>query len=190
MDQIWAWRLLSGCNDMTANYLTRLTMVLLMGVNSVCFGAPPQVIMEQESSTALWIPVDLGVLENLRGGFEVGGGLTVSFGFLRSVSINGELVTSTQFNLPDVSRISAEQASAVSAAMAEARLVQVGAGNSVDAGAMANLSGATVVQNSLNDQLIQTTTVINTGVNSQSLFKAVNLQSVLNDALLGALTRR
>ena len=114
----------------------------------------------------------------------------MSFGFLRSVSINGELVSSTQFNLPDVSRISAEQASAVTAAMTEARLVQVGAGNSVDAASLANLSGATVIQNSLSDQHIQTTTVINTGVNSQSLFKAVNVQSVLNDALLGALTGR
>jgi hypothetical protein len=174
---------------MPKTQLIRLILAMLLGIGSAFRGAATAGEMDQTGGTAQWIPVDLWVLENSRGGFEVSAGLTVSFGFLRSVSINGELVSNTQFNLPDVSRISAEQARVVTAAMAEARLVQVGAGNSVDTEALSNLSGATVIQNSLSDQHIQTTTVINTGVNSQSLFKAVNVQSVLNDALLGALTR-
>lgn len=175
---------------MTSIKLIRTILLMFLASQGPCHGSPLADEFDSVRVTGQWVPVDLVVLENARGGFEVSAGLTVSFGFLRSVSINGELVSSTRFNLPDVSRISAEQASAVTAAMREARLVQVGAGNSVDALSLANLSGATVIQNSLSNQHIQTTTVINTGVNSQSLFKAVNVQSVLNDALLGALTRR
>ncbi|WP_210543593.1 hypothetical protein [Rhodoferax sp. PAMC 29310] len=170
--------------------LIQLGLAMLLGAGGIGLGAAEPGEFDWTGTPTGWVPVDLLVLANSRGGFEVSAGLTVSFGFLRSVSINGELVSSAQFNLPDVSRISAEQARAVTTAMSEGRLVQVGAGNSVDAVSLANLSGATVIQNSLNDQLIQTTTIINTGVNSQSLFKAVNVQSVLNDALLGALTRR
>lgn len=175
---------------MKKSKLIQLILAMLLSGGGSGHGAAIADEMDQTEGIAQWVPVDLSVLENARGGFEISTGMTVSFGFLRSVSINGELVSSTQFNLPDVSRISAEQASAVTAALTEARLIQVGAGNSVDAASLANLSGATVIQNSLSDQHIQTTTVINTGVNSQSLFKAVNVQSVLNDALLGALTRR
>ena len=48
----------------------------------------------------------------------------------------------------------------------------------------------TLIQNSLNDQHIKTLTIINTGVNSLGLLKALNTQTVLNDALLGALGSR
>ena len=44
-----------------------------------------------------------------------------------------------------------------------------------------------MIQNSLNNQNIQTLTVINTGVNSLSLLKTLNTQVVLKEALLGAL---
>ena len=74
--------------------------------------------------------------------------------------------------------------------MAEAGLVQVGVGNRVPVGTLAQVPSGTIIQNSLNNQNIQTMTVINTGVNSQALFKALNIQSILNDALLGSLTVR
>jgi hypothetical protein len=74
--------------------------------------------------------------------------------------------------------------------MAEAGLVQVGDGNRVPVGTLAQVPAGTIIQNSLNNQNIQTLTVINTGVNSQALFKAINIQSVLSDALLGALAVR
>ena len=47
-----------------------------------------------------------------------------------------------------------------------------------------------VIQNSLNNQNIQTFTIINTGVNSLWLLKSLNTQTVLNDALLGAIGSR
>lgn len=55
-----------------------------------------------------------------------------------------------------------------SAAIAEAGIAQNGADNFVfvDAGLKSRLAGGTLIQNSLNDQRIQTLTVVNTGVNS------------------------
>lgn len=125
-----------------------------------------------------------------RGGFEVASDLRVSFGMVRTVMLNGDLVNSTSFNLPDVARITPEQAHVANTAMSEAGLVQVGGGNRVPLGALAQVPSGTIIQNSLSNQNIQTMTVINTGVNSQALFKAINIQSVLSDALLGPLTVR
>ena len=59
---------------------------------------------------AAWEPVAAERLEALRGGFDVGAGLQVSFGIDRAVLINGQLVVSTSLNIPDVSQITAAQA--------------------------------------------------------------------------------
>jgi hypothetical protein len=52
---------------------------------------------------------------------------------------------------------------------------------------MAQTTAGTVVQNSLNDQHIQTLTTLNTTVNSLDLFKGLNLQDTLQTALLNSL---
>lgn len=137
-----------------------------------------------------WLAVSDEMLGGQRGGFDVASDLRVSFGMVRTVTLNGNLVNATSFNLPDVTRITTEQARLASAAMAEVGLVQVGGGNRVPVGVLAQMPSGTIIQNSLSNQNIQTMTVINTGVNSQALFKAINIQSVLSDALLGPLTVR
>jgi hypothetical protein len=137
-----------------------------------------------------WKAVSNEQLDTLRGGFESPSGMTVSFGLVRTVSINGDVVNRTSFNLPDVSKITTEQARAVSTAIAETRLVQNGGGNVVSDSVRSQLSGGTLIQNSLNDQTIQTLTVINAGVNSLGLFKSINLQGAFKDALFGAIGGR
>lgn len=115
-----------------------------------------------------WSAADDAVLERLRGGFEwssVASGLAVSFGFVRSVSINGELVQQTRFSLPDLAHVTPEQAMQVSDALAQT---------------------ATAVQNSLSNQNIQTLTQIDAGVNSLGILQSLNSQGVLRDALIGA----
>jgi hypothetical protein len=162
---------------------------LLLGTGAACLG-DDRVNEARGFDADPWVAVSDDALGAQRGGFEVASGLTVSFGMMRMVTLNGDLVNSTSFSLPDVSRITPEQARSASAAMAEAGLVQVGDGNRVPVGTLAQVPAGTIIQNSLNNQNIQTLTVINTGVNSQALFKAINIQSVLSDALLGALAVR
>lgn len=138
-----------------------------------------------------WAAVSNEQLDSLRGGFDTGQGLTVSFGIIRSVTINGDMVNQTRFNLPDVTRITPDQARLASAAMSESGLVQNGLGNTIDPTIKSQLpSGALVVQNSLNEQNIQTLTVINAGVNSLGLLKSINSQATLKDALLAPLGTR
>lgn len=137
-----------------------------------------------------WTPVSDQALDNLRGGFEVGQELAVSFGIIRSVTINGDMVTQTSFNLPDITKINAEQARIASLAIAETGVVQNGVGNILTNGVRSELPTSTVIQNTLNDQTIETLTVINAGVNSLGLLKSINTQNTLKDALLDSLKLR
>ena len=127
-------------------------------------------------------------LDAMRGGFDLPGGLTVSFGMSRVAFVNGNLVTTTSFNIPDVSRITAQQAQALAAANVGA-LIQNGPGNAVQPGALPALTGA-LIQNTLNNQHIQAVTTINMSVNTLSMFKALNVMSTLNQALTRALPGR
>ena len=147
-----------------------------------------------------WVAASNEKLDQLRGGFDVGRGLTVSFGFIRTVMINGDLVSKSSFNIPDIAKITPDELRTTATAMAQAGVVlQNGPGNSVESLAGHDITASTqaslpipiptstIVQNSLNNQNIQTLTVINTGVNSLSLLKTINTQIVLKDALLDTL---
>lgn len=133
---------------------------------------------------AQWMPASDAQLDKARGGFNLDTGLNVSFGIIRTVTINGDLVSRTNFDLPDITRINSDQARLVRTALGDSGLIQNGTGNFIDAGIVTGLNGSTVIQNSLNDQQIQTLTVINTGVNSLGLLKSINTQGVLRDSLL------
>jgi hypothetical protein len=100
------------------------------------------------------------------------------------VAINGNVVSTTSFNIPDVASITTQQAQAL-ASVSTSGLVQVGQGNTVQPGALSGLGGA-VIQNTLNNQQIQELTTINASVNSLSTFKALNIASTLNSALISA----
>ena len=142
---------------------------------------------------AQWLALDDAALDALRGGFDIGNGLRVSFGFMRSIAINGEQVSQTSFHFPDLQNITPDQARIAGEAMSQAGVIQVGRHNVVaasDAIAQSALSGATIVQNSLNNQHISSLTEINTAVNSMGLIKSMNAQSALQEALLGSLNVR
>jgi len=138
-----------------------------------------------------WGAVSDERLGKMRGGFvEATTGFTVSFGIVRTVSINGDVVNTTSFNLPDVTKITVAQANMASAAIAESNIIQNGTGNFIDPSVKAQLGGGTFIQNSLNDQTIKTLTVINAGVNSMGILKSMNAQSALKDALIGSISTR
>ncbi len=64
----------------------------------------------KQSPTHEWLAVNNDSLDAMRGGFDTGAGLMVSFGIERAVYINGNLTTSMSFNIPDVSKLATDQA--------------------------------------------------------------------------------
>ncbi|WP_221410294.1 hypothetical protein [Paraburkholderia dinghuensis] len=127
-------------------------------------------------------------LDTMRGGFDLPTGLKVSFGIQQVAFVNGNMVTSTNFNIPDISAMTAQQAQALASANTSG-LVQVGHGNTVQPGALPGLTGG-VIQNTLSNQQIQALTTINTTVNSLGAFKTFNVGSTINSALINAVRPR
>ena len=135
------------------------------------------------AETPLWTAVEDSTLASMRGGFEFGNGLSVSFGIERAVTINGALVSSTTINVGDLARVTPEQAAMINRQAAAINLVQNGSGN------IATLTGSdlatpgTVIQNTLNNQNIQTQTIINASSNALGMIKMLNTLGALRDAL-------
>ncbi|MGJ7486474.1 hypothetical protein ACSFA2_14515 [Variovorax sp. LT2P21] len=177
-----------------------------------------------------WMTVGDDTLAAMRGGFDLGGGVMVSFGISRVVTVNGVVLSSTSFQLPDLGRITAAQIAAFERYLGSTSVVQVGSGNTApmtpttptaDGGtSVASSSGgtggsaasgnagtsgspatagsatttfsspATVVQNTLNNQSIQTRTVIDATTNALSLARGANTAAALRDALTRAVPGR
>ena len=142
-----------------------------------------------EQGVAQWTPVSEARLDAARGGFDLGAGLIASLGLDRVVYVNGALVTSTHLQIPDVAQITPAQASALSAAINTAAVVQVGPGNTVDPAALGQNAAATVVQNTLDNQRIAAMTTLNVSVNTLSAFRSLNLGQSLQAALANPLGR-
>jgi hypothetical protein len=128
-----------------------------------------------------WVAVSNDRLDNMRGGFDLQPGLQVSFGISRAAYVNGNLVATTNFNIPDVANMTTQQAQMLANVNA-GTLIQNGPGNVVQAGALPGITGA-VIQNSLNDQQIKALTSINVSVNTLSAFKNMNTLATLTGAL-------
>jgi hypothetical protein len=130
-----------------------------------------------------WAAVDTATLDQARGGFETPGGLNISLGIERVVSINGEVLSRTNVAIPNVANMTADQVAAASAALGTARLIQVGGSNFApqDIGLG---SGATFLQNSLDNQAILAQTTISSTVNSMALIKDINFHATIRDAIV------
>ena len=127
-------------------------------------------------------------LDQVRGGFDNGTGLKVSFGIERAVYINGSLVANSTLSVTELGKLAGGDVRASASDAAGLTLVQNGAGNVV-----ATTSGTTglgtVIQNSLNDQNIRNVTVINAAVNSAQLARGLALHSTLRNVAIDALRR-
>ncbi len=130
-------------------------------------------------------------LDRVRGGFDAGNGLQISFGIERAVYVNGSLVTTTNLSVSDLGRVVAGQGgvSAAAAGSSNLSLLQNGAGNTLITGPVSAATLGTVVQNTLNNQKIQSVTTINATVNSLQMLKAQNFESSMRGALTDALRR-
>lgn len=143
--------------------------------------------MIEIAQTENWQPVGAARLEMTRGGFEIGGGLLASFGFSRQIYLNGNLVSNVSVAIPDIAKMSAQQAEALQAATSSANFVQIGSGNSVDPTAFKQAAAAGVIQNTLNGQNIQAVTTLNLGVSNLDLLHSFNLANGLQAATINSL---
>lgn len=134
-----------------------------------------------------WVAVDEATLDAARGGFTAPGGLLVSLGIERIVTINGEVASRVQFNVPDLASMTAGQAMLAQEALSSGALVQNGPNNFSYAAMPASALGGLVIQNSLSDQVISNRTIINTSVNSLGLAHAMRLVSTLDLAIANAI---
>lgn len=130
-----------------------------------------------------WEPVSAEVLEKSRGGFTTPGGLEVSLGIQRVVTINGDVVAQTSLQIADIRALTSAEALSAQEALAATTLIQNGIGNTFTGD---GISG-TFIQNSLNDQIIHSQTVISSTVNSSALLKDINFNQSVRDAMLGGI---
>ncbi|HEY4144159.1 hypothetical protein [Pinirhizobacter sp.] len=91
-----------------------------------------------------WTPVSDARLAQARGGFDIGNGLMASFGFDRTVTINGVTTTIANVQIPDIAKMTKDQAQALEAAT-RAQLVQNGPGNAVSAPIVASPGSSTTI---------------------------------------------
>lgn len=143
----------------------------------------------QPADNNLWRTVSNSTLDKLRGGFDIGGGLQVSFGITRTVYINGALITETTLSLGELSQLTPAQASQLNGQLAGLNLVQVGPGNSAPS-AVANMGAGTVIQNTLSNQQINVQTLISASSNGLGMVRNMNVQGTIDDALARAIAPR
>lgn len=133
-----------------------------------------------------WLAVGDRRLDAARGGFDSGNGLLVSFGIARQIYVNGNLVSSSNVQIPDVGHITSSQADALALATGTVNVIQIGPGNSFDPSAFRQATGATVIQNTLDNQNIQSLTTLDASVNNLNLFRGLNLQDSLQTGLINS----
>lgn len=127
-------------------------------------------------------------LDDVRGGF-VADGLKISFGIERAVYLNGTLVTTTSLNIADLAKISGGHAQVTGNGIGSIGLVQSGAGNHFLPGVISTSAGGLVIQNTVDNQKINTITRIDAVVNSASILRSMNLQSSMRSAITDSLRR-
>lgn len=134
--------------------------------------------------------VEPASLDGYRGGFtDPNSGLAVTLGIERIVTINGNVAATTQLNFGDLGSLAAGKTTLSSDAASQLALIQNGTGNmNVQFGP--SVLGGTVIQNSLNNQLINNATIINASVDARGMLQAMNFQSTLANALNSAATGR
>lgn len=130
---------------------------------------------------AEWRPVDPARLADMRGGFVVPSGFVVSFGIERVVSVNGEVVAATRLRIPDVARITADEARLL-ASLRDSQVVTVGAGTVVSGG-----TGGLVIQNALDGQAISARTSLDVSLNTLQLHRDSLLGTAITNAVIAGM---
>ncbi|HEY5851889.1 MAG TPA: hypothetical protein VIT62_14130 [Lysobacter sp.] len=155
---------------------------------AVAFGAAASATTaaaaEQGPLGVEWVAIDPALLEDMRGGFQTAGGVSLSFGIERAVFVNGELLASTRVNIPDIARMTQAQAQEL-ADFNQGQVIQVGEGNTFEPSS--EFSGL-LIQNTRNDQDIRALTTVNVGVDTLSAFQDLHTQQAIQNAMAAAIS--
>ena len=152
----------------------------------------PQTLAPQQSDASIWLAASDQTLDTMRGGFDLGTGLMVSFGISRAVYVNGQLITSTTFRVSDLTSLTPQQAVALSqqiSAQSQAQVVKNGPGNTMEL-SVASAPLSTFIQNTLNNQNIRNQTIIDMSSNGMGMVKGLNLQGTIDAAIADAIGTR
>ncbi len=160
----------------------------MLTLGAVC-NAQAQAQLPAASATKLWRTVGDDKLDSMRGGFDLGAGMMVSFGVTRAVYVNGALVATTSFQVADVGRLTSTQAQQFGNQLAGLNLVQNGPGNVFQA-TLPSSTLATFVQNTLDNQRIQSRTVIDATTNGASLVRGINTGAAIQAAVRNSIGGR
>lgn len=175
-----------------------IAQLSLLGTLTVSAHAAPP------AQDKFWMAVGDQTLDSLRGGFNMGHGLMVSFGISRAVYINGALITETTLNVGRMADVTPAQATQLGQKLTSLSLVQNGPDNTFASGPSTTTTGAkgptvttiagstagTLIQNSLNNQQIRYQTIINTSSNGLGMVRAMNLNSTLTEAIQQSIGQR
>ena len=135
--------------------------------------------MSHAETDSVW-PIDASlqgdVLEDMRGGMLTEHGLSVNVGLQREVYINGELVSTTTLTLTELTRLLSGAAPRAQLGGDAGMLVQTGAGNT-SVMPLDSSSFATVIQNTLDNQVIRGVTQINADVSNLELLRGMAVTS-------------
>ena len=126
--------------------------------------------------------VDTAELDSMRGGFSVGDGLDVSFGFTQTGSVNGVEQFRNSFKIDSVG----SGLGNVDMSNMNSVLLQNGSGNIVSSGVLDSLSDTfgNVIQNSLDDHVISTTTIFDISLqNVSGTLQGLHGEQALTDSL-------
>ncbi len=162
-------------NAMKTNGILTIASLVLLFLASVAGVAPAQ-----DQLTASQVPD--AELATSRGGYLGQDGLLVSFGIERAVYVNGVLSASSSLNF--------SSAGALKSGAPGTTLVQIGPDGSnlfrAAQGTGALPGGLTVIQNTLDRQVISNHLAINAQLANMSIFRDISLQSALRQQMINA----
>ena len=130
--------------------------------------------------------VDADALDAVRGGFAYGDNLLVSLGIDRLVRINGNVAEQSTLQFNDVGKV----ATGAAQMTGNAGPVLIQNGQATQMAASMGALGGTIIQNTLNDQLISSQTTIRASVNNAGMLQSMNFGASLNQALNNAVSSR
>lgn len=156
-------------------------LLKILGVSILVMGAMESACAFEDVSGFEGFPVVADrELDQMRGGFEtVSGGLPLSFSFgIERVSyVNDQLVATSILAIPSLLDLNSGAVRAVG--MDPVTVIQNGPGNTFALPALSS-QFMTLIQNTLDNQVIGNVTVINASVTSSDFLRSLALQNSLN----------